>query len=179
MFKADIDITQEFKSKNYAKIIDYVDQIQQRLIKLWQTEDNNSVEHMILMSRNILNFWVDSIHKNRLYTALIRRGALIGSLETIEKLLYEENMDLWLQKKLPEYISSIKYLSDIIQLLDIKGVMTHGEIMNTLQINDIHTLTETMKKIEDLQLINVSSSGNNNLYSLTDIGIRYARIQRD
>lgn len=170
-----IDIAQELAAKNYEKLIDYANGAQEELIHNWQVRNKKGLEQLMLISRNILNFWTDSIVKKRLWVALVRCGAWIGTLETIEKSVYEESMDMWLQKRLTKKISTIKNLPEILQLLEIKGVMTHGELTEELGLNHASTLTEIMKKIADLELITISRSGKYHLYSLTDAGIRYAR----
>lgn len=173
-----IDIAQELAAKNYEKLIDYANEAQEELIHNWQVRNRKGLEHLMLISRNILNFWTDSIVKKRLWVALVRCGAWIGTMETIEKSVYEESMDMWLQKRMARKISSIKNLPEILQLLEIKGVMTHGELTEELGLNHASTLTEIMKKIADLELIEISRSGKYHLYSLTDAGVRYARQLR-
>ena len=173
-----IDIAQELSDKNYEKLIGYADEIQKEVIHHWQTKDNRALEGLILKSRNILNFWTDSIIKKRLWVALVRCGAWIGTLETIEKSLCEESMDLWSQKRLYKNISSIKHLTEIIRLLEVKGVMTHSEMVEELHLRHASTLTEIMKKVAELELVDVRRAGKYNLYSLTDAGVRYARQMR-
>ena len=89
-FPSNIDLMHEFTSENYEKIICCADDAQRELIYHWHVKDSLVAEQLILMSRSILNFWTDSIIKNRLWTALIRCGAWIGTLETIEKHIYEK-----------------------------------------------------------------------------------------
>lgn len=173
-----INITEEFTTKNYEKIIEYANGVQEELIHNWHIKDNNKLEHIILMSRNMLNYWTDSIIKKRLWIALIRCGAWIGTLETIEKSIYEKSMDKWLQKRTIKRISSVKNLPEIMQLLEIKGIMTHGELVEELKLNHPSTLTEIMKKIAGLDLVTSSRSGKYSLYSLTDAGVRYAKLLR-
>jgi len=170
-----LDVGQEFKAKNYDKITDYANGVQEELIHNWQVKNREELKHLILVSRNILNFWVDSIVKNRLWIALVRCGAWIGTLETIERSVYEESMDMWLQKRITKKISSIKHLPEILHLLEVKGVMAHGELAEKLNLNHPSTLTEIMKKTEDLDLVMMKRSGKYKLYSLTDAGIRYAK----
>ena len=103
-FPSNIDLVQEFTSENYEKIICCADDAQRELIYHWHVKDSLVAEQLILMSRSILNFWTDSIIKNRLWTALIRCGAWIGTLETIEKHIYEKNMDSWSQKRIRHFV---------------------------------------------------------------------------
>lgn len=173
--RAAFDIGEYFEAQSYDKIIDYANEAQQELIHDWQMNHREKLRQLILCSRNILNFWVDSIAKNNLWLALVRCGAWIGALEAIERSVYEENMDKWLQKRIAKKISSIKHLPEILHMLEIKGVMTHGELTEKLNLNHPSTLTEIMKKIADLELITIQKSGKYKLYSLTDAGIRYAR----
>lgn len=179
VFKTTIDISQELAFKNYEKVIGYANDAQEELIHNWQLKDRAALEHLMLVSRNILNFWTDSIVKKRLWVALVRCGAWLGTMETIQKSVYEESMDLWSVKRLYKKIASIKNLPEILQLLEIKGVMTHGEMVEELHLNHSSTLTEIIKKIADLDIIDIRKAGKFNLYSLTDAGIRYAKQLRD
>lgn len=173
-----INIAQEFASENYEKIIDCADRTQAELVHNWQVQDQEELKFLMLASSNALNFWLDSIVKNKLWTALVRCGAWIGTLETIERFVHEKNMDLWLQKRIVKKISSIKHLPEILHLLEVRGMMTHSELAEKLNLNYPSTLTEIMKKIADLELITITKSGKYNLYSLTDAGIRYAKQMR-
>lgn len=175
MVQVNIDIAEELVEKNYERVIDYANETQRKLIYNWHVKDNKILERLILQSRNILNYWFDSITKKRLWVALVRCGAWIGTLETIEKSVYEENMDLWAQRRLQKSISSIKHVPEIIGLLEVKGVMTHSELVDELHLKHASTLTEIMKKTADLDLIKIRKAGKYNLYSLTDIGVRYAK----
>ena len=174
MNKQDIDIANELKLKKYEKVIDYVELTQRELIKLWQTSDSNDLEHMILHTRNILNFCMDSVCQDKLCTALIRCGALIGTLETIQKIMYEKNMDLWLQNRMPNGITSNRNFLKIIQILHLNGVISHDEMIEKIQACDDPDFVTTINIMTDLQLINVTELGKNNSYSLTDAGVRYA-----
>lgn len=177
-FQISIDIAQELVAKNYEAVIRYADETQRKLLYSWYAKDNKVLERLILQSRNILNFWLDSIVKKRLWMVLVRCGAWIGTLETLEKSIYEESMDLWAQRRLQKSISSIKHVPEIVRLLEVKGVMTHGELVEELHLKHASTLTEIMKKTADLELIEISKAGKYNLYSLTDTGVRYARQLR-
>lgn len=172
------DIAFHFSSKNYEKIIDYANEKQEELIHNWQAKNKEKLKQIVLISKNILDFWVDSIIKNRFWYALVRCGAWIGTLEAIERSVYEESMDMWLQKRMAKKVSSIKHLSEILHLLEMKGVMSHGELVESLDLKYPSTLTEIMKKIADLELITIQKSGKYKLYCLTDAGIRYAKYIR-
>ncbi len=170
-----INIAQEIASGNYEKVMDCADQTQTKLIHHWQLKDKEELKYLILTSNNVLNFWIDSIAKNKLWMALVRCGAWLGTLETIDRSVYEETMDSWLQKRVEKKISSIKHLPEIMHLLEVRGVMTHSELAEKLNLNYPSTLTEIMKKIADLELITITKSGKYKLYSLTDAGVRYAK----
>jgi len=176
--QVNFDITQAFVLKDYEKVIDYAEEIQKRLLFNWNAKNKKVLEQLILQSWNILNIWTDSIAKKRLWMALIRCGAWIGTLETLEKSIYEESMDLWAQRRLSKSISSIKHVPEIVGLLEVRGVMTHSEMVEELHLKHASTLTEIIKKISDLELIEIRKAGKFNLYSLTDTGVRYAKQLR-
>lgn len=179
VMQTSIDISKELASKNYEKVIGYANDAQEELIYKWQIKDKTALEHLILVGRNILNFWMDSIIKKRLWVALVRCGAWLGTMETIQKLTYEESMDQWSARRLSKKISSIKNLPEILQLLEVKGVMTHSEIVEKMHFNHPSTLTEIMKKVAGLNIIDIRKSGKYSLYSLSDAGVRYAKQMRE
>lgn len=173
--QSSFDIAFHFSSKSYEKIIDYANEKQEELLHNWQAKNREKLQQIVLISKHILDFWADSIMKNRFWYALVRCGAWIGTLEAIERSVYEDSMDMWLQKRMVKKISSIKHLPEILHLLEVKGVMIHGELAEKLDLNHPSTLTEIMKKIADLELITIQKSGKYKLYCLTDAGIRYAK----
>lgn len=177
-FQVSFDITQSLVAKDYESVIDFADETQKKLLFNWHVKNKKILEQLILQSRNILNIWIDSIAKKRLWMALVRCGAWIGTLETLEKFIYEESMDLWAQRRLQKSISSIKHVPEIVGLLEVKGVMTHSEMVEELHLKHASTLTEIIKKISDLELIEIRKAGKFNLYSLTDTGVRYAKHLR-
>ena len=178
MVRVKFNIEQELAAKNYETVIEYADETQRELLYSWNARDNTMLERLILQSRNILNFWVDSIGKRRQWMALVRCGAWIGTLETLEKSIYEESMDLLTQKQKKKRILAIKHVPEIMGLLEVKGVMAHGELAEELHLKHASTLTEIMKKTENLELIEISKAGKYKLYSLTDTGVRYAKQLR-
>ncbi len=173
-----IDISQELASKNYEKVIEYANNAQEELLHNWQAHDGKKLDHLLLAGRNILNFWTDSIVRKRLWVALVRCGAWLGTMETIQKSTYEESMDAWSKKRHLKQISSIKRLPEILQVLEVKGVLAHNELSEELQFAHPSALTEIMKKTAHLDLINVRKVGKYRLYSLTDMGIRSAKLLR-
>lgn len=175
LFPMDMELTEEFESKNYEHIIKQADNAQKELIHYWQAKEKDTLEQLVLISRNILNFWTDMILKNRLWTALIRCGAWIGTVETIERFTYEERLDQWALHRTPKNILSVRHIKEILQLLEVKGVMAHEELVKELHLNHSSTLTEIMKKVTDFGIIDIRKAGKYKLYSLTDTGIRYAR----
>ena len=175
IFQPGIDLAQEFASGNYEKVINYVEQIQRELTSIWQSGDSKTLEQMILMSRNIFNFWTDSVSQDRFHAALIRCGALIGTLETIGKSMYENNMDFWIQKRVDDIDLLNNHLAEIIELIDAKKVISHDELIKELHVDCTSALTEFIKNAVDLQLIHINRLGKYQTYSLTDVGMRYAK----
>lgn len=96
------DIGYMIAAENYSEIINYANETQRILVSDWQNENDDRLEKNILLNQGILAFWQDSIIDNKLYESLIRCGALIGTIETIEKQLYERNMRLWEEKRAKE-----------------------------------------------------------------------------
>lgn len=177
-FKINIDIAEEFSKKNYDKIIDYINKMDEYLAEMQQSGNTKELKHTILVFTNIFNFWIDSIKENKLWSSLIRCGILVGKIEKIKELIYEHDMNLWLKKRLPDNVTSIKYFNEMIQLLKVRNIMSFEEIIEKLQSDDETVIDETLKRIYDLQLVYITQMGKNKLYSLTDAGVRYAKYSK-
>lgn len=176
LFQSIINITKDFETKNSETIINCVDEMQRQLIRIWQSGDNKGLKKMLLINRHIFNFWLDSIKQNEMWEAVIRCGALIGTLEMIEKIIYEENMDLWIQKRIDKNNLSNKFFKEIILFLDSNGTMTLDEIAKEFDLDKSYILEEFIKMATDLGLIHVNEFGKYQMYYLSDVGIRYAKI---
>lgn len=107
--------------------------------------------------------------------ALIAVGKLIGSIETLEKIQYEneQNRAVFKQSKL----LGTKHLYRIVQLLATYGSLSQTQMCEMLSLQ-ASTLSEILKKVRMTNLIQASPYGKYKLYSLTEDGQRYSETLR-
>lgn len=107
--------------------------------------------------------------------ALIAVGKLIGSIETLEKIQYEneQNRAVFKQSKL----LGTKHLDRIVQLLATYGSLSQTQMCEMLSLQ-ASTLSEILKKVRMTNLIQASPYGKYKLYSLTEDGQRYSETLR-
>lgn len=107
--------------------------------------------------------------------ALIAAGKLIGSIETLEKIQYEneQNRAAFTQSKL----LGTKHLDRVIQALEIYGSLSQTQMCDILALQ-ASTLSEVLKKVRMTNLIQASPYGKYKIYSLTEEGLRYSEMLR-
>lgn len=107
--------------------------------------------------------------------ALIAAGKLIGSIETLEKIQYEneQNRAAFEQSKL----LGTKHLDSIVQALATYGSLSQTQMCEMLSLQ-ASTLSEALKKVRMTNLIQASPYGKYKLYSLTEDGQRYSETLR-
>lgn len=108
--------------------------------------------------------------------ALIAAGKLIGSIETLEKIQYEneQNRATFEQSKL----LGTKHLDRIVQVLSTYGSLSQTQMCEMLALQ-ASTLSEVLKKVRMTNLIQASPYGKYKIYSLTDEGQRYSETLRN
>lgn len=107
--------------------------------------------------------------------ALIAVGKLIGSIETLEKIQYEneQNRAVFEQSKL----LGTRHLDRVVQLLATYGSLSQTQMCEMLSLQ-ASTLSEVLKKVRMTNLIQSSPYGKYKLYSLTEDGQRYSETLR-
>lgn len=107
--------------------------------------------------------------------ALIAAGKLIGSIETLEKIQYEneQNRAAFEQSKL----LGTKHLDRIVQALATYGSLSQTQMCEILSLQ-ASTLSEALKKVRITNLIHASPYGKYKMYSLTEDGQRYSETLR-
>lgn len=107
--------------------------------------------------------------------ALIAVGKLLGSIETLERIQYEneQNRAAFEQSKL----LGTKHLDRVVQALATYGSLSQTRMCEMLSLQ-ASTLSEILKKVRRTNLIQASPYGKYKLYSLTEDGQRYSETLR-
>ena len=107
--------------------------------------------------------------------ALIAAGKLMGCIETLEKIQYENerNRAVFAQSRL----LGTKHLDRIVQILEDYGPLSQTQMGEILELQ-ASTLSEVLKKVRMTNLIQSSPYGKYKMYSLTEEGVRYSKSIR-
>lgn len=165
-------------SKEFKKLIKYSETNQKKLNSYWRNSNKDTVNLFLKYATTKLSFFEKSIESEEQLYSIFKIGVLLGAIESYANILYENQHDQLVANKVYEECRTVKYLDDIVGLLESHGGLTHSDLVELLSIKT-STLSEAIKKVLATGLVDVRSSGKYKIYSLTDIGIRYGRFIRN
>lgn len=158
------------------ELVDYAEQAKNLLLSDWLEGRTESVRSRLRYESALLTYaalFLQELDESR-YAAL-RLGALLGAVESFERILFEQNQNLWAEARFTK--EPVKHLPEIVQALETHGPMSHTDLGNYLGIKP-PTLTEAMKKVLNTGAIQVSMIGKYKVYTLSDSGLRYGKELR-
>lgn len=167
-----------FESKQYKNLLDYAEVNKKYLNNYWQNKNSEEIELFIKYALSKLSFFNKFVEKQEQLYSIFRVGELLGAVESYANILYEKQYDQLTVNRIREERHTIKYLDDIVKLLECFGGLTHAELCEHLSLK-ASTLSEAIKKVLATGVIDFRSSGKYKIYSLTDAGIRYGRFIRN
>lgn len=173
----EIDLFKSLEEKEYDLLVEYAYKNQQHILSRWLDNDMSSFQKIVRFGSSILRYFEQHLKAHSKILAIFRLGALQGTLESFERISYEERQDEWADKMFKNAVISIKHLDDIILTLEVYGVMTHSELCRNLNLKE-STLSEIMKKVDYTKLIKTSRLGKYKLYMLSDDGRRLGKQLR-
>ena len=172
-----INLSEEMSAGNYDKVIANATLFQKEIVDSWLDQDMEKLTQLFLASRFSLKLWEKNLEKEKRLYAALRCGAWIGTIETIQNSLFESSQNEKLEQNELQEIISTRHFPDIIGILELKSVMTHGDLAKELDLMP-STLTEVMKKARKYGIVSSRKYGKYVLYSLTDTGIRCGKLLR-
>lgn len=168
-----MNLNTALQSENFDSLKQYVDENQRHIAVQWLKSDLPQLRKTLKLGTAILSSQEQKIKRDKLQHAIFRLGALAGTLESFNYLMYENDRQQQTVEEFTKDIKCIKHLQDVVLLLDLYGDLTHSEISEKLGLNP-PTLTEIMKKIIPTDLVRATVAGKYKLYSLSDVGRRLA-----
>lgn len=158
------------------ELVDYAKQIQNQLLTDWISGKRESLQRDLRYESALLAYMERFLQKlDETRYASLRLGALLGTVESFERILYEQNQNLWAEARFTK--EPVKHLPEVVQALEIYGQMSHTALSEHLKMNP-PTLTEAMKKILTTGAVQASTVGKYKMYSLSDAGLRYGKELR-
>lgn len=170
---SDLNLDTALQAQNIDRLIEYVDENQHHISSQWVQNDLPRLRKTLRLGMAILSSQEQKIKKDKTRHGIFRLGALLGTVESFNYLMYENDRQQQTVEVFKKDLKCIKHLQEIVLLLDLYGDLTHSEISEKLALNP-PTLTEIMKKIIPTGLIYKTTAGKYKLYSLTEIGSRLA-----
>ena len=158
------------------ELLAYAERVQGQLLSDWTGGKVPSVRTELRYTSALLTHAGRYLReKDESRYAAVRFGALVGTVECFERILYEQDQNIWAEMRFEE--QSVKHLPEIVQALETHGPMSHTELGRCLGMK-APTLSEAMKKVLNTGAIRASTLGKFKMYSLTDAGLRYGKELR-
>lgn len=158
------------------ELVTYAEQMKAKLLADWIGSKTESLRKELRYESALLTYikrFIQELDESRY--AILRLGALMGTVESFERILYEQNQTLWAEARFTK--EPVKHLPEIVQALETHGPMSHTEISDYLGIKP-STLSEAMKKVLNTGAVQVGAIGKYKMYSLSDSGLRYGKELR-
>jgi DNA-binding MarR family transcriptional regulator len=174
---AHIDLRALIQQSRYQELINYAHEAKQEVFLKWLDGTSEELQQYLRYQSALLDEVPNLLRPEKSSFAFLLLGSLMGTVESFERAHYETQQSQWTWDRLQEEGTSIKHLSQVVQMLEVNGAMTHKELSSSLKMNP-PTLSEAMKKILETGAVQVSSSGKYKIYTLTDAGLRYGRDLR-
>lgn len=166
---SELDLADALERKYYDALLKYVSYNQQNLKAKWENNDHIEIKKSIRYGMSIFEFFEEYLEKYERERTIFRLGSLMGTIESFDDLLYEEDQEKWSQMNYKEQVRSVKHLDEIVLILEVHGIMSHSEICKSLGLKE-STLSEIMKKVSRTNLVSSSKHGKYKMYRLTDQG---------
>ena len=167
-----------FKAEEFLKLIEYANENQKQLDNYWLNESTENIQTFLKYATSKLTYFEKYIEDETKYFSIFRLGAFLGAIESYGNILYERKNEQLAIDRIYKEGHTIKYLDDIVRLLENHGGLTHAELCKHLTLKT-STLSEAIKKVKEAGVINIHNSGKYKIYSLSDIGIRYGKYLRN
>ena len=148
-----------------------------QIIVLTIRNDSDTYELRKTLQHNFLtldDFKEKVIANDEERSMLFEAGRLYGTMELSSRICYEKEKDSQIYET-GLSICGIKHFDEIIRLLDSRKELTQSEMCLILKMKP-SALSECLKRILATDMIASRRSGKYKVYSLSDDGLRYARM---
>ena len=159
------------------ELVLYAEQEKRELLSDWIGGNSETVRTNLRFKSALLIYvehFLQESDESR-YAAL-KLGSLLGVVESLEKIQFEQNQDMWAHARFSK--EPVKHLPEIVRALETHGSMSHAELSKYLSMNP-STLSEAMKKVLNTGAVQSSTIGKYKIYSLSDAGMRYGKELRN
>ena len=165
------------EAQQFQDALAYAQERQQDILLEWLEASEEDLQATLRYESALLDETSDYLQADESHYTILRLGCLLGTVESFEHILYEQEQEQWAQIRFHKETLSVKHLPEIVRALETHGAMYHAELSEYLGINP-PTLSEAMKKVAETGAVQVSTAGKYKIYTLTDSGLRYGRELR-
>lgn len=163
-------------AERYQELITYSEETKASLLAGWIEGRSETIRTELRYESALLTYlkrWIREL--SPAFYALLHLGALLGTVESLERMQYERSQNMWAKARFEK--EPVKHLPEVVLALETHGTMSHTELSEYLSMN-ASTLTEAMKQILPTGAVLTGRIGRYKLYSLSDAGLRYGKELR-
>lgn len=165
----------EIKNGNYQQAIDWIEEINTDLFCAY-IEDQNSLRAQIHYYSTELDYYMAGLKGDHIdFDLVIRLGALLGTIEFLSKLMYEQDQTHW-SKALFDKVANKRFFQ-IMESIDQHGPMSAAKLSTLLKIDQVEIMNELKSMLQARAILSITI-GRETIYCLTDMGIRYTRLNK-
>ena len=170
----ELDLEELYHDGHFEKVVQVAAENMDLVMSHHRNANYEVLEKSIRMA-NVMASYLERSIQDLSDQALIAVGKLMGCIETLEKIQYEneQNRAAFEQTRL----LGTKHLDRIVQALENYGSLSQSQMCEILDLQ-ASTLSEALKKVRMTNLIQSSPYGKYKMYSLTEEGIRYGKTLR-
>jgi DNA-binding transcriptional ArsR family regulator len=170
----ELDLEELYYDGHFEKVVQVAAENMDLVMSHHRNANYEVLEKSIRMA-NVMASYLERSIQDLSDQALIAVGKLMGCIETLEKIQYEneQNRAAFEQTRL----LGTKHLDRIVQALENYGSLSQSQMCEILDLQ-ASTLSEALKKVRMTNLIQSSPYGKYKMYSLTEEGIRYGKTLR-
>lgn len=170
----ELDLEELYHGGHFEKVVEVATQNIDLVMSHYRNANYEVLEKSIRVASVMASYLERSVQAVS-DQALIAAGKLMGCIETLEKIQYEneQNRAAFAQTRL----LGTKHLDRIVQILEEYGSLSQTQMCEMLELQ-ASTLSEILKKVRLTNLIQSSPYGKYKLYSLTEEGVRYSEALR-
>lgn len=170
----ELDLEELYHDGHFEKVVQVATENMDLVMSHHRNANYEVLEKSIRMA-NVMASYLERSIQDLSDQALIAVGKLMGCIETLEKIQYEneQNRAAFEQTRL----LGTKHLDRIVQALENYGSLSQSQMCEILDLQ-ASTLSEALKKVRMTNLIQSSPYGKYKMYSLTEEGIRYGKTLR-
>lgn len=96
--KKDLNLQKAFADGDFGLLMDYSDENQKNLMNQWMNREASFMNKMLRFGSTVLHRFENGLQNEQQLYAVFRMGALLGTVEGFEQIIYEKAQGEWFMK---------------------------------------------------------------------------------